>query len=128
MIKLESLYTQENAENGVWKTFTVPNTKETFKLKIAGADSFKYREIITKQNAAELAREPQGDSEFNSVEEIERRHKMRCEQILPLIIDWEGFDQEFSRKRCLNLLINAPFVLINVDKFAADRANFFTPH
>ena len=128
MIKLESLYTQENAENGVWKEFTVPTTGEKFKLRLAGADSFKYRELIANQNATELARPKLADDEYNTEKEIKRRHQLRCEQIVSLVTDWEGFEENFTEERCLNLLINAPFVLIEIDNFAAQRINFMVKH
>lgn len=126
-IKLESLFTQDNAEKGVWHEIHVPNTTESFKLRIAGADSFAYRAFITQQNASEMAREPLKDDDYNSREEIERRHLVKCNQILSLVTDWDGFDEEFSKEKCLNLIINAAFVLIEIDAFAGKRSNFITP-
>ena len=124
-VKLESLFTQKSSDGGEWVNIVLPHDVDaSIDLKILGADSFEYRSKLAEANRVAVNSSDMSDEKYNSPAEIEKRHIAKCELLNCLVVDWKGFDQDFTPELSLCLLINSPFVLLKIDQFAAQRINF----
>lgn len=125
-IKIEDLFTQKQSEEGMWSNLNIPgNLDAVVRLKLIGTDSAVFKAAAIKQNQDELAYENKNPKlDHNSEKEINRRKLAECKLLSSLIVDWEGFEEKFSKKSAFELLKNAPFVARHVDNFSAQSENF----
>ena len=104
----------------------VEDTETDFKIKLAGLDSYIYRNWIKTSLNKRLAKKKKRDFSF---EESERSS---VELLAALTLGWEGLelngeDVPFSYEAALGLYSdpNNKWLREQVDEFVNDRSNFF---
>lgn len=114
-MELKSLYTAESHENGAEIRIKNPidGSDTDFYIKIRGIDSKAYRQAVRKQQK-EILDDTEGHAE---------------RLLASITIAWRGLtdngqDVEFSEERAEQLYLNSPGIARQVDREAANRANF----
>lgn len=118
---IEQFFTRQTANEGVELPLYYPDgTKSEHWLKVRGVDSDQFRqaETIAKRKSMEIAQ----------VEDIQERAEMVREAelscIASLIAGW-SFDQELTQANIMNFLREAPQIADMVNRFAAQRTEFY---
>ena len=124
-LSVEDFFTKPQGDAGQWLEITMPgDVEKSFELLVTDLGTYKFKSEMVKMNREEVARGEISDEQFDTPDEIERRHLAECKLLSALVIDWRGIDTEFTQDCIYNLLVNAPYVHDAVNRFAADKKNF----
>lgn len=116
-MKLKSLYTVENHEDGAELQVKDENGKKTpLWLTVKGTDSLTYRNELKKQKNA-YVEASRNDKTLDTDDFV-------IDTLVASTSGWRGTDEEFSKELCRELYENAPFVKEQVDDFMTERKNF----
>ena len=116
-MKAEDFYTRDQHNDGAEvEVLDQHGSKSGCFLTVVGADSDIWREISrTMQRDALLA---------SFSEESESHSERRVRYLSKCVIGNRGFDGKMDNQRIKTMLIMAPYVADQVDKFIARRENF----
>jgi len=114
---IEYLYTVDDHESGAEMQVNGPNGKplDMF-ITVAGVDSKRWRKALHKGMSKRIKKS--GDSD-----------DIEAESLAEAILGWRGFmsdgkELKHSKAQAKKLLVNAPYIALQVDRFIANRANF----
>jgi len=115
---INDLSTLDAHENGAKMQVRDQNGKKIdVYFILAGMDSKRYRKAKTDLQRKILADK---DSDMES---------MRCKALSEILLGWEGLtdkgnEVQFSKPKAEKLLLNAPYLMDQIDEFTINRANF----
>lgn len=118
---MKQFYTREKASLGVVLPLFLPDgtaSGESFTVRGIDSDEFRAAEAESKRQAIEIAQIKDIAKRDEAVRDCER------ELIASLVISWT-FDLPCTHANVVNFFREAPQIAIMVNRFAANRAEFF---
>lgn len=110
-MKPQDFYTRQTSDNGVKFLLESPNnTRSNEWLLVAGAESSRYEKAHRETIKATLA----------GSDSTEQGNIL----LASLVIDW-SFKESCILENVLELIVNSPYIKVNLDRFVVNRINFF---
>lgn len=139
MTDLSFYATTDHAESGVWVDLRIPGTDTPIRtedgkpmsLLLAGTDSKRLRDASFRESKryAELMEKAKASPDGGNVGQISHDHRIRlaCHAILASNnVIFEGEEVDMSKPEVAkNVLERAPWIAEFIDRWVADRSNFF---
>lgn len=123
---INSLFILKDSEEGKPMDVLFPNGEKTGEtITVIGADSESFRAALAVARRKEIDAMGDGDSKAKPETLAKKQDETKRELIATLVKDWT-FDEPCTKESVNMLFKNAPYILEQVDTFAANRRNFFT--
>lgn len=123
---INSLFILKDAEDGKPMDVLFPNGKKTGEtITVLGSDSESFRAAMAVARREEIDAMGDGDNKTKPEILAKKQDEIKINLIASLVKDW-SFDEPCEKESVIKLFKNAPYILEQVDSFAANRRNFFT--
>jgi hypothetical protein len=123
---INSLFILKDAEEGKPMDVLFPNGQKTGEtITVLGADSESFRSAMAIARRKEIDAMGDGDAKAKPETLAKKQDEIKVELISNLVKDWT-FEEPCTKESVMMLFRNAPYILEQIDTFAANRRNFFT--
>jgi hypothetical protein len=122
---INNLFILKNAQEGKPMEVTFPNGIKTGDtITVLGSDSEKFRAAMAVARREEIDAIGEFDSKTKPELLAEKQHEGKLKLVSSLVTGWT-FEEDCTKENVITLFRNAPYILEQVDSFAANRRNFF---